>query len=261
MQKDNLYLQIKSAHSLLWNSLKNFGLEQNSELDIFKTGLLGIEDSPITTKHGNLRAKQISTNPAWCEKFYNWFSEANLKTGDNIFISSSSSFPGMLLSALIAAENYGLDIKLCVSLGSSSWGANRPELLCSDMLNFFHANNFIKTLPEFYTLGGINENGGGLSEQGIKILSRVKKVFINKDLDEAVTIKLPFVKKSKLVINIGGNASSMGQDFDALRISPGLVFKYSDEAGNGIAGFALKNNIPVIHVLKILELAKICEII
>ncbi len=86
MQKDILYSQIQSAHSLLWNSLKDFELEQNFELDIFKTGLLGIEDSPITTKHGNLRAKQISTNPAWCEKFYNWFSEANEKTSDNVSI-------------------------------------------------------------------------------------------------------------------------------------------------------------------------------
>ena len=248
MKKNNLYSQIKSAHEFLWNSLKNLGLEQNSELDIFKTGLVGIEDSPITTKLGNLQAKQISTSPFWCEKFYDWFKNADLKSGDTIFISSSSSFPNMLLAALIAAENFGLEVKLCVSLGSSSWGANRPEFLSADILNLLYENNFIHTLPEFYTLGGINENGGGIPEEGIKILSRVKNIFINCDLEEAVKIKLPFVKNSRLVINIGGNASSMGKDFDALKISPGLNFDYSESAGNGIAGFALKNKIPVIHI-------------
>ena len=247
--------QVRAAHLFLWNSLKNFGLEQDFEHDIFHSGFIGVENSIITTRSGNLRAKQYSTKPEWTKIFINWFYEAGLKSGDNIFISSSSSFPAMLCSCLIAAENFGLQIKLCVSLGSSSWGANRPELLSADILKILHDNGFIKTLPEFYTLGGINENGGGFSREAIKILSRVENIFINHDLEEAVKIKLPFINNSRLVISIGGNASSMGRDLNALNIPPGLNFS-SDNAGNGIAGIALRNNIPVIHVSKIIELAK-----
>ena len=258
-----LYNRILSAQKYLYDYLENSGLEINN--DIYKSGFIGVEYSEITTTIGSLESKQCSNNPLWALQFIRWFHELGLKQGDKIIISASSSFPAMVYSCLAACESEKLDVTLLLSLGSSTWGANRPELTFSQILDTLNHGGYTKIRPSLYTLGGVNENAEDLSPEAREILKNSIKnqnlLLTGKTLDEIVNIKSQYLNESKLLINIGGNASSMGNDTYSLNLKPGIIFPNKNiNGGNGLVGNALRQNIPVIHVLNLKGLAEQCGI-
>lgn len=260
-----LYAKVESAQKFLWSELEARGLERDEESDPNHSGFIGVEYSPITTTLGSLKSKQCSTDPLWSVQFMRWLRELGLSPGDTVFISSSSSFPGILYSAVAACEYLGLEVRLCVSLGSSTWGANRPGFTCSMMLDALRSGGFMKARPELYTLGGENENAGNMPEEGREILegslSSHDTLLTRNTLQEIINIKAKLIPGSKVFVNIGGNASSMGLDSMSLNLPPGLVRPESGiDGGDGLAGLALRSGIPVIHILNLKRLADECGI-
>ena len=129
---------LTSSERLLWEKVRSaqhhlsqWRGENSSaasvEDDPWNCGLIGVEWSGITTTLGDLSSKRTACNPAWSIQFSRWYRELGLKPGDPIAIYSSSSFPGLLLNAVAAAEALELDPLLIVSLGASTWGANHPD--------------------------------------------------------------------------------------------------------------------------------------
>lgn len=62
--------------------------------DVNRTGLIGIENSPITTSLGKLEGKRTTANPQFAGAVAGMFREAGVRRGDTVAVGASSSFPG-----------------------------------------------------------------------------------------------------------------------------------------------------------------------
>ena len=269
-EEERAWETVRRGQGLLWNAQAALGIDLSSEEDRLRTGLIGEEWSPLTTTLGEIRAKRTSCHPLWAVQYLDWFEELGLVEGDPIVIYSSSSFPALLFSALVAAELRGLDIYLSVSLGSSMWGANRPEFPWPEMEKTLRNGGFIRTNPAFYTPGGGRENGSGLSAETMLLFRELADregvpLYIAENLKEAVAYKTARLleKKPKLLISIGGSNANMGDSEIAADIPPGLILPGKARGGtlgDGVIADALQAGIPVLHMLNVKQLAYECGI-
>ena len=225
------------------------------------SGLVGVEWSEITTTLGPLAAKQASTDPVWAAHILRWFDKADLVSGDRVMIMASGSFPGFLVSALAASETRGLKVELTVSLGSSTWGANRMEAPWPLLELCLRKAGCLKTQSRYYTPGGRGETGGNYSEDAMALLKEASVAagvpFIRlNDLNEVILMKTEEIRKynPKLLILIGGAASITGGTDDIL--PTGLITSSTSGMGQGVAKAALAEGITVLHLLNVKELTR-----
>ncbi|MDR2527985.1 MAG: poly-gamma-glutamate system protein [Synergistaceae bacterium] len=259
-EESRLYARVRAAQDALWAEMEERG-EADAQSDPDKTGFIGVEWSVTTTTLGSPESKRNACDPLWAAQCLRWFEELGLKTGDRIVVLSSGSFPGMLYSVLAAAESRGLQIDLVVSLGSSTWGANRPAAPWPVMEGILRRFLFLSTRPVFYTLGGGGENGGGMPEEGVAALVRAArasgvKLFRSSSLWDIVQRKIELITvEVRLVVNIGGALSNLGRDESVISLRNGLLFP-KDAVGDGIIALALKRGVPVLHLLNLRSLAE-----
>lgn len=261
--EERLWERVRSSQDYLYEWRLARGLESNTEDDPWKTGLIGIEWSSITTTFGSLASKRTASDPRWSVITGRWFDRLGLSEGDRIAVYSSGSFPGMILNVLCAAEERRLDVFLVISLGSSTWGANIPSMSWPVLGSVLRSAGFISTRSSFYTLGGGGELGVGMSPEGRAILEEAAhEVGVERmeasDLHELIAMKVDLLKGKnvKALVNIGGSASSMGTDEEILQLSGGLILPSENiHAGNGVIAGALQEGIPVIHFLNLRDLA------
>lgn len=214
---------------------------------------LGVDWSITTTTQGELGAKRLSHSPIWALRAVGWFKEAGLKPGDRIAIFSSSSFPALLASVICAAEAMDLRVTLVVSLGASSYGANRPEVPWPDMEEAMRSQGAIRARSVAYTLGGDGEVGGGIPEEGLQVLlESVRSSGIPLWRERVLQRKLELVDLigPRLVVSIGGSAANLGSDPAVLDLPPGLV-RPPANGGDGLVGMALNRGIPVLHLINL----------
>ena len=264
-EEERVWDTIRTGQHSLWNEQLRRGIELSAEEDKMKTGFIGVEWSPLTTTLGDLEAKRTAANPMWGIQCLRWFDALHLKAGDRIAITSSSSFPALLFSALVAAEARGLDVLLSVSLGSSTWGGNRADFSWPLMAEHLRSSGFIKTKTAFYTLGGSGERGGDFTPELIDALrDLVKKegapLLEPTDIKKAIHEKSVKVNgfKPLLVVNIGGSHANMGDDPHILQLSQGLLLptpQNIQNGGDGVIGKTLQSGTPVLHLLNIKALA------
>ncbi|HPH45343.1 MAG TPA: poly-gamma-glutamate system protein, partial [Candidatus Aminicenantes bacterium] len=76
--------------------------------DINRTGLIGREDTSITTSPGRLEAKRTTANPLVAGALVRMFREAGAGRGDVAAVGASGSFPGLILATLCAAAARGI---------------------------------------------------------------------------------------------------------------------------------------------------------
>ncbi|MGA9573215.1 MAG: poly-gamma-glutamate system protein [Lysobacterales bacterium] len=257
--ENRLWDRVRAAqlHMSQWRQAN--GTFSTPRSDPWQCGLIGIEWSEITTTLGDLASKRTACDPAWAVQFSRWFHELGLKPGDHIAIYSSGSFPGLLLNAIAAAEMMQLEPLLIVSLGASTWGANHPAIPWPLMASELRSGGFIGKRANFYTLGGGSELGHGMAPEG-RALLRKAAAETGVKLLSAVDLQQMIVRKKELLdgfkpgvfINIGGSQANLGDAEEILRLTPGMVpASEADRAGNGVIGEAMRENIPVIHMLNI----------
>ena len=260
IRENVLYAKILDAQKFMHKALEARQIFCSTDIDPYHSGFIGVENSIITTKRGSLASKQCSANPIWGVKFLRWFETIGLKCGDKVFLSVSSSFPALVYSCIAACEARELCGVLCVSLGSSSWGANRPELNMSVILELLTQGGFMNMRPELYTLGGKNENAENMSHEGREYLIRTmqgKPLEMRNSLQEITALKAKYISGSKLVINIGGNASFPGYCEPYVPVPSGVIMPDEKiDCGNGLAAIALRAGIPVINIREVKSLAE-----
>jgi poly-gamma-glutamate system protein len=262
-----LYSRVRAAQDHLWTEMEKRG-HADPENDIDMTGFIGLEWSESTTSLGSLESKRSACDPLWAAQCLRWFNQLGLKAGDRIVILSSASFPGMLYSVLAAGEFYGLKVDFTVSLGSSTWGANRPDAPWPVMEGILRQGGFLSGRPAFYTMGGGGENGGEMTEEAIEALISAAEdsgveLFRSTSLWSILERKTAFVAgyeadlEPKLVVNVGGALSNMGRDQAVIILRNGLLFeKDAPVAGDGMIAISLKRGIPVLHLLNLSSLAE-----
>jgi len=264
----SLWHRVRSAEDYMYELRMADGSATSPEYDPWRTGLIGVEWSPVTTTLGSLESKRTACDPRWSVVAGRWFDELGLSKGDSVVVYSSGSFPGILLNVICAAEDRGLDISLAVSLGASTWGANDPSLVLPEMGEALRRGGFISTVPSFYTLGGGRELGGGIAPEGIAVLENAAdeagvKIEKTENLEEMIDMKLDFLKSrdAKLLINIGGSSSSLGSDEAILGLPGGLILpERGKKAGNGVVAGALDMGIPIMHFLNLRELCELTSV-
>jgi poly-gamma-glutamate system protein len=263
-----LWEKTRAAQHHLSEWRRQNGSASTAENDPWNCGLIGVEWSSITTTLGHLASKRTACNPAWAVQFSRWFDQSGLGAGDHIVIYSSASFPGLLLNAITAAEAMALEPLLVVSLGASTWGANHTAHPWPVLATELRSAGFIRTRADFYTLGGGDELGHGLAPEGLALLHDAAdqagiELLMADDLEEMISRKTELLKnhKPRLFISIGGSHANLGNSPDVLRLHTGPVSgPDTANAGNGIIGEALRNDIPVIHMLNIKSLSQLTGI-
>ncbi len=263
----DLWRKVKTGQERLFSWREAAGTlasPDDSGADPWRTGLIGIEWSPITTTLGPVEAKRTAADPLWSVYTLRRFRDTGLRKGDRVVLLSSSSFPGLVFSILAAVEHYGLDLVWIHSLGSSTWGANRPDLPWPRIASFLRKEGFISARPEWYTLGGVNETALDMSPEGREILTLAaeedKAPLLDADnLDTMISMKTGIVRSAapRLVILIGGSHSTFG----GREIVPpgGGLYDRTDlgriDAGDGVFRKVLEDGIPVLHFLSMRSLS------
>jgi poly-gamma-glutamate system protein len=266
-EQQRVWNVVLSAQKALWAEQARMRVPLSPENDPLRTGLIGVEWSPLTTTLGELGAKRTSCNPLWAVQYLRWFDDMDLKKGDRIVLYTSSSFPAFALSALAAAEERGLDVLLSVSLGSSMWGANRVEFPWPMMARVLREGGFVRTRAAFYTPGGAGDGGRDFPGETMELLKRLAEeenvpFVVPEDIGEAARFKTErlLAWRPKLFINIGGGEASLGNSGTLIPngLLPPPKEGWSGElpGEGGVIAEALKAGIPVLHILGVRKLAE-----
>lgn len=213
---------------------RNFFLKK-SKLDIYNTGLIGVNNSSITTiqdyDSSMVKSKLLTTHPNFSAILVELFYEAEIQSGDTIAVSMTGSFPGANIALLSVCETMNITPIIISSAGSSSWGANRKDLSWPIIESFLHNQKILNKTSIAYSMGGDNDNGYNLPDRGIEILESVipdNVVFVNElNLLDNIEIKSTLFKQTSsnysMYVNIGGGASSLGSGNDKDTLQVGLI--------------------------------------
>ncbi len=112
--------RVDRAQKALYGWMRERGMDSSPAIDPLQSGLIGVEWSSITTTLGSLEAKQTATDPRWSAFFLRWYKAMGLHRGNSLGVLCSGSFPGLILSSLVAAEEMELKVLLLPSLGASA---------------------------------------------------------------------------------------------------------------------------------------------
>ena len=257
------------AEKLIFSYEQQIGLKpENNRFDLNQTGLIGLEQSPLTTTLGNLEAKRTTTNPNVAALLVYLLKKAGVKRGDTVALGASGSFPALILASICAAQALEADILIIASLGASQWGANNPNFTLLDLeegLRFtgFNPHRFLAV-----SWGGEDDSGKEFpTALKIKLREKAAKLKIYflepKELREMVREHVSIYEnyaggKITAFINAGGSLVNLGRDSSVLELPPGLttVKKIPPPQSRGLIQEMAASGIPVIHLLNIRGLAR-----
>ena len=252
------------AQSVLRTCQTAQGISPDERFDVNRTGLIGKEFSSITTSKGSLTAKRTTTNPNMAGLIVMLLHLAGVRSGHNIAVGASSSFPALIVAVLAAAKAMDLNPLLICSLGASQWGANDPDFMWLDMWDCLVSNHIFHFKMRAVSLGGDNDIGEGMDPAGQDILraaiQRSDILFVQEpDLRANVSLKMRIYEEAAAeteimaFVNIGGSFTNLGEDAEILRVKPGLVqiSRFPPEEKQGMVFAMAARKIPVLHLLYI----------
>ena len=240
------------------------GVSMDANNDINGTGLIGQDYSTITTTLGNLEAKRTSTNPNMAAVVVDMFHELGLKAGDKIAINCSGSFPALNIAVMCAAQVLDLDVIQISSFGSSTHGANDPELTFLDMEHHLYEKGLIRHHSDWFSIGGMEDMGKEMPyEVKYDIVQRIQGLgyayFEDDDLLHNVRARYEMYRdygEIKCFVNVGGNDASFGDSSVMVHTDGGVLTELSKKDRSvGLVQLFLKDGTPVIHLLNIKSLA------
>lgn len=246
----------------------NAGFDLNTDPN--KTGLIGVDLTDITTTQGAIIAKRTATNPAFAALIVHLLIKAGVKSGDNVAIAFSSSFPALNIAVLSAIKELNLVPVIISSLGASSYGANNPDFTWLDMESLLFRGQLWSYRSNMASLGGIIETQGGMGGEGIAMgLAALKRNHIALLDEQGIAGKLEpeiearmdyyFSQKKKYAafINVGGGIISLGWTPESAKLGFGLLHSLPKTTNpeRGIIFRMFERGVPVIHLLNIERLA------
>ena len=276
--KDRYYEIMESASQkaeLAFQKIKEkkqeLGLSLSSE-DKYQSGMLGPLHSKIQTTEGDPAAKRTSTNPNFAAIYIKMFKEANLKSGDEIAIVTSGSFPALNISATIAAQEYGLKFISMTGIGASSYGATDISFTYFDMANYLYELGIYENKLDYVSFGGAYDDGSEFpddvrEELMLRINSSAVKFISESDFKKNIQKRIEYIEEKcpnlKLFLNVGGTIVSMGNGYTNAVNYRGLVKpnyltlnkSSTDLDHKGLLETYLEKGIPIIQMLNITKIA------
>jgi len=251
------------------NIIKEYKIEHNIEInqefDINKTGIIGDELTKITTTFGSLESKRTSSNPNFAALVVDLLNDLDLKAGDTVAANFSGSFPSVNIAVLSALEACDINAIIISSIGSSTYGANNPNLSYIDMENLLYEKGIISNKSSYYSMGGIDDLGlefeKALKGSLIKRMSSYNIEYLNfEKFEENLDYRYNTYNSNGNIsafINVGGNLVSFGKSSTLAYLSGGIIYDLPKNTnGIGLGQMFIENNIPIIHFLNIKDLAK-----
>ncbi|QDU87590.1 hypothetical protein Pla175_09550 [Pirellulimonas nuda] len=242
----------------------------DSATDIAQSGLLGLPNSVVTSVHGEISAKQTSINPNFAGAVVEMLKNAGVQRGDVVALGVSGSFPALNACTYAAIETLGLEPVVIASASASEWGANVPDLLWIDMERVLFDAGIFKTRSIAASLGGFDDNGGGLSEEGKKVVREAIKenglrLLETPSFTESVTDRIDIYREAArgrpitCYINVGGGTVSVGTSVGKKLFSPGLNRRPPGLLGDidGVMPRMINQGVPCIHLINIITLAEL----
>jgi poly-gamma-glutamate system protein len=229
------------------------------------TGFIGEEYTGLTSTLGNLEAKRTTTNPQMAALLVRLLLEAGVKTGDTIAVGCSGSFPALTVATLSAAKAMGVYPVVIISMGASSFGANRPDQTILDIFQTVRRGTELNFEAAAVSLGGADDVGsdfepevrdtliGKVRSSGIPLLNEPD---LSKNLAQRLRIYFGPSSEGRIAafVNIGGSSADMGTSPLILNLEPGVVTQMkipADESTHGVVFAMAKRHIPVVHLLHI----------
>jgi len=243
------------------------GLPINPVTDPNRTGLIGLEWSPMTTTLGLLHAKRTATNPNLSAGLVRWLREAGVREGSVVAIGASGSFPGLIVATLAAVQELGAEPLVVSSVAASSWGANDPAFTWPDMESaLVRAGLAPKSIAA--SLGGEDDAGAGpegevrepleaaLARSGIAMIA-------GRTLGERVAARMDAYDRAAsgrritAFVNIGGAAGNIGTCLEILHVGPGVHRTLPACRGEPGALWRMSaRGVPVVHLLHVEGIAR-----
>ena len=267
----NDVLKMKEAMSLAetwFNKIelmkKEKGISSDIETNIKHSGLIGNYFTDITTTLGSLEAKEISTNPEFAALIVRYLTDSNIDSTKKVGVILSGSFPSLSISSLAAIQTLKAKAIIFSSLGASMFGANQPGATWLDIENYLIKSSGLKYRSNLVTPGAEADNGGGLSGKGVQILKTTAAnynvdLYLPHSLKESIDRKVDILLNNKidLLINIGGNQTSLGACVHSLNIPNGFHKKIEccNDEDRGVIMQLNEKGIPFINLLNIKDLA------
>jgi len=245
------------------------GHEFDANTDPHRTGLIGMEFTPITNDRGLLSAKQVVTNPNFAALVVEMFKAAGLKKGDVIAIGWTGSLPGANLAVLSAAESLGLRGIAINSVAASMYGANDPAFTWLDMEKLLVDRGVSRTRSVAASFGGDEDRGKGMGVPARRLVREAVErngvpLIFEKTFEQQVAARMKIYderagrKRIKLYVNVGGGLGSLGARINGLIIRPGLTTSFLGVRfkRHGAMTLMAKRKVPVVHINYI---EKLCQ--
>lgn len=215
--------------------IKDYRIKQNTFIDVVndpnKTTLIGEKNTLITTDRGSLEDKLTSLNPNFAAVIVDKLIKADLKKGDKVAISMTSSMPALNIAVYAACQTLGVDVVAISSVGSSMFGATDPNFTWLDMEKLLNDKGVINYKSIAASYGGGSDIGRGLNIMGRELILKACErnsipLIAETSLLDNIKAKMDIYNSKSLnydlYINIGGGLSSVGNSVTAKLIKDGL---------------------------------------
>jgi poly-gamma-glutamate system protein len=241
------------------------GLRFDDAVDPNHTALIGVEYSDMVTTLGSADAKRSTTNPNVAGLLLDLLVEAGVKREDTIAVGCSGSFPALAVATLAAANALGVHPVTILSLGSSSFGADRPEWTLLDILESLKNKSLVYVDAAGVSLGGADDAGNDFDPETKRLLTaKIESSaipFLNEpNLTRNVARRMEIYfgsagsRRISAFVNIGGSQADLGVDPLILKLEPGVnqqITLPEKEERYGVVFAMAKRHIPVVHLLHI----------
>ncbi len=238
------------------------GIPIDGAVDVNRTGLIGLESSPITTSLGNLEAKRTTANPDFAALVVLLLQQAGVRRGDAVAVGASGSFPALTVAALCAAETLGARPLVIGSLGASEWGANDPRFDWLSLTRCLKRSGLVSFETLALSVGGDGDVGRDMSARGRETIIAQAGAsglpFLQEPgLEKNVSRRLALYDRAagpagvRAFVNIGGAYANLGTDSEILEVSPGLArfSRLPPAERRGVVFAMAARGVPVIHLL------------
>lgn len=237
----------------------SLGLDINDD-DWHQTGLIGLPFTGITTTLGPLEAKRTTSSHDMAALVVLMLDQAGVKSGDRVGAVFSGSFPGLNLAVLCATEAMGVELAYITSIGSSTYGANQPELPFPSMAISLVDHGILSQYPVATSLGGASDCGldmdPELLAQMTNLLSSLPFPFLYEpDFAQNIQLREELLGKIDCFLGVGGNVTSSGQGWN--QVDYGVVMPYAGYPILETSGMLARYNargLSVIHLLNVKDL-------
>ncbi|HEX7321258.1 MAG TPA: poly-gamma-glutamate system protein [bacterium] len=268
------YQEKKAASELtsqLMSSIREKRLSDGLVIDPIndpnETGMVGLQNSLITTEPGDLTAKLTALNPNFAAVIVQLLEQCGVKKGDAVAVSFTGSFPVLNIAVIAAGEVLGLKPVIIASGGASMWGANDPAFTYLDMERYLYDQGMIRDRTLAGSIGGVDDIGRGLSPEGrdmiIQSLERNQvRVIKAENLEAAVKNRIALYQEYAAgrslaaLVNVGGSAVALAGS----EVPSGVIDQVQFSINRGLVGEFLRSGIPVINLDDVNQLAREYEI-